>query len=326
MYPRDIIVIGTSAGGLQALQRLTADLPADLPAAIFVVQHCNPSGRSLLAKILGRSGPLRAINPINHEPIRHGTIYVAPPDRHMLIQDSHVCTSHGPKENRSRPAIDALFRSAARSCGARVIGVILSGNLDDGTAGLLAIKEQGGLAVVQTPADAAYPSMPESALRSVKADYSLPLSEMAAKLVQLTKDPVAAQVTPSFELELEYRVSLGDTLAMEQMMTVGAISPFTCPECQSVMWELRNNGFIRFRCRMGHGHTAQSLLASQHEVIENLLSALHRARREQTELAAYVEAEQDAQICNRETLRKSTNCFLKPEFASVSHESSPCRC
>lgn len=318
MYPRDIIVIGTSAGGLEALRRLTADLPGDLPASIFVVQHCSP-GPSRLAKILSRSGPLRTISPVNHEAIQNGLIYVAPPDRHMLIQDGHVCTSQGPKENRSRPAIDVLFRSAARSYGARVIGVVLSGNLDDGTAGLLAVKEQGGIAVVQNPDEAAYPSMLQSALKHVKIDYCLPISEMAAKLVQLTKDRVAGQAKPPFSLEVEYRISLGDTVAIEQLMALGTFSPFICPECQSVMWELRDNGFIRFRCRMGHAHTIQGQLAAQQENIENLLSSLDRARREQTELMAYVEDEvgNTGQIFNRETLKESTPGFLKPEFATV---------
>ena len=317
MYPRDIIVIGTSAGGLDALRRLTAGLPADLPASIFVVRHCSP-GPSRLAEILNRSGPLPAINPIDHEPVRSGLIYVAPPDRHMLIQDGHVCTSQGPKENHSRPAIDPLFRSAARSYGARVIGVILTGDLDDGTAGLFAVKEQGGIAIVQHPDDAVYPSMPQSALKHVEIDFCLPISEMAAKLVQLTKDPVAEIAKPSFGLEVEYRISLGDTVAIEQLMALGTLSPFICPDCQSAMWELPNNGFIRFRCRMGHGHTTQSLLAGQHENIENLLSSLNRARREEVDLRAYLEDAEgkNRQLVNRETRRES-DIFLKPEFASV---------
>src|SRR5688500_9485005 len=189
MYPRDIIVIGTSAGGLEALRRLTADLPSDLPASIFVVQHCSP-GPSRLAKILSRSGPLRTISPVNHEAIQSGLIYVAPPDRHMLIQDGHVCTSQGPKENRSRPAIDVLFRSAARSYGARVIGVVLSGNLDDGTAGLMAITSAGGLAIVQDPDDALYAGMPSSALRHVQPDHVAPLAEIPWILVRRIEEQV----------------------------------------------------------------------------------------------------------------------------------------
>ena len=299
MYPRDIIVIGTSAGGLGALQRLTADLPADLPASVFVVQHCSPYSPSLLPKILERCGPLRALSPMNHEAIRRGWIYVAPPDRHMLIQDGHVCTSQGPKENRSRPSIDALFRSAALAGGGRVIGVVLTGMLDDGTAGLIAIKEQGGIAMVQNPDEAAYPSMPRSALKHVKTDFCLPISEMAAKLVQLAQDPVDEHPRPSGLLEVEYRISQGDTIAMEQVRAFGTISPFTCPECQSVLWELRDSDFVRFRCRMGHAYTAQTLLVGQHEIIENMLSSVHRVRREHAELASYLKTEQEV---SRETL------------------------
>ena len=317
MQPRDIIVIGTSAGGLDALRRLTASLPANLPASVFVVQHCAPSGQSLLAHILTRSGPLHAKNPMNHERIMPGAVYVAPPDRHMLIQDGHVCTSQGPKENRVRPSIDALFRSAARAYGARVIGVVLTGMLDDGTAGLMSIKQQGGLAVVQAPSDAAYPSMPQSALRYVKADYCLPLSEIATKLVQLAVDPVEAQAKPSIRLETEYRISLGDTEAMEQVATVGKLSPFTCPDCQSVLWELRDKDFIRFRCRMGHAHSAHSLLATQDEIIENILNSMHRARREQGDLRAYVQSEQEAyrQLSIR-TLNEPKN-VVRPEVAGI---------
>ena len=308
MYPRDIIVIGTSAGGIEALKRLVADLPADIPASIFVVQHCAPYSPSFLPRILERSGPLRARNPVNHELIKQGRIYVAPPDRHMLIQDGHVCTSQGPKENRSRPSIDALFRSAALTCGGRVIGVILTGMLDDGTAGLLAIKERGGLALVQNPDDAAYPSMPESALRHVTTDYCLPISEIAAKLVQLAQDPVAAQPNRSTKLEVEFRVSLGDMTAMEQLTAFGHLSPFTCPECQSALWELRDGDFVRFRCRMGHAHTAQALLAGQNETIENMLDSLRRARREQAELMSRLNTEHER---SREALMRRARSELK---------------
>lgn len=318
MYPRDIIVIGTSAGGLDALRQLTAALPSDLPASIFVVRHCSP-GPSLLAKILSRSGPLPVISPLDHEPIRSGWIYVAPPDRHMLIQEGHVCTSQGPKENRSRPAIDPLFRSAAFAYGGRVIGVILTGMLDDGTAGLFAVKKQGGIAVVQNPNDAAYPSMPESALRYVETDYCLPVSQIAAKLVQLAQDPIEEQVKPDGKLEVEYRVSLGDTTALEQLTAFGKLSPYTCPECQSVLWELRDGGFIRFRCRLGHAHTGQTLLAGQNEIIENMLSSVHRARREQAELASYLKiAEERSQgAFIRQTRSVSTTGSAEPAVAGL---------
>lgn len=318
MQPRDIIVIGTSAGGLDALRRLTSSLPVNFPASVFVVQHCSPTGQSLLAKILTRSGPLHATNPMNHERISPGAVYVAPADRHMLIQDGHVCTSQGPKENRVRPAIDALFRSAARAYGARVIGVVLTGMLDDGTAGLLAIKAQGGLAIVQQPSDAAYPSMPQSALRYVKTDYCLPLSEIAAKLVQLVADPVADEPLPSFRLETEYRISLGDTEAIQQIAALGKLSPFTCPDCHSVLWELREKDFIRFRCRMGHAQSAHSLLASQDETIENMLNSMHRASREQADLKAYVTAEQEAyREASIQTALSESKDRLKRQLATM---------
>src|SRR2546421_6158345 len=192
MPGHDIIVIGASAGGVEALVKLAGQLPADLPASIFIVLHIPAQSPSLLPDILSRSGRLEAVHPQNGESIAPGRIYIAPPDHHLIVTRGHVRVIHGPKENRHRPAIDPLFRSAALAYGPQVIGVVLTGSLDDGTAGLIAVKQRGGLAVVQDPDDAYCGDMPRSALRYVKApDYVLPVDQIAPKLIELTKEMVA---------------------------------------------------------------------------------------------------------------------------------------
>src|SRR3954463_2702932 len=174
MTKRDIIVIGASAGGVNALMGLMKTLPADLNASIFIVLHLPPYSPSHLPEILTKNGPFKAVHPLDGEQIQPGRIYVAPPDHHMLVENSRIVVKKGPKENRFRPSIDALFRSAAYSYGARVIGVVLTGLLDDGTSGMWSVKRLGGISVIQLPEDALYPSMPESVQKHVEVDYSVP--------------------------------------------------------------------------------------------------------------------------------------------------------
>lgn len=190
MPGHDIIVIGASAGGVQALKTLVGSLPRKLPASIFVVLHIPAESPSLLPEILSRAGPLEAVQAVDGIEIEHRCIYIAPPDHHLLIEHGHVRVVRGPKENRHRPAVDPLFRSAAQIYGTRVVGVILTGGLDDGTAGLLAVKRRGGIAVVQDPDEALYPGMPSSALANVEVDYRLPLSSIGPLLVRLASEQV----------------------------------------------------------------------------------------------------------------------------------------
>src|SRR5215212_968855 len=186
MSARDIIVVGASAGGVEALTRLVKALPADLPASLFVVLHLPPDAHSALPTILNRRGQLWAVHPRDGETIEPGRIYVAPPDRHLVLHQGVARVVRGPRENGHRPAVDPLFRSAAAAYGPRVIGIVLSGTLDDGTAGLLAIKARGGVAVVQDPADALSPGMPENALENVPVDYQLAVDKMGLLLDRLT--------------------------------------------------------------------------------------------------------------------------------------------
>lgn len=190
MLRHDIVVIGASAGGLWVLEKLVAGLPADLPAAVFIVVHLSAKFPSWLPYILQKSGKLPAVHAVDGAAIEPGRIYVAPPDRHLLVKPEYMRVVLGPKENRFRPAIDPLFRTAALAYGKRVVGVVLSGLLNDGTAGLIDIKEQGGVAIVQDPQEAMFPSMPESAIEHAAVDHILPVADIARVLVHLADEPV----------------------------------------------------------------------------------------------------------------------------------------
>lgn len=275
MGNRDIVVIGASAGGLEVLKTLVKQLPPDFPAALFIVWHTSPDARSILPQILDKVGPLRAAHAIDREAIVPGRIYIAPSDHHLLIEGNHSRVTKGPKENRFRPAIDPLFRSAAYAHGSRVIGVVLSGALDDGTAGLWTIKLKGGIAIVQDPNEASHPSMPRSALREVEVDYCVSSTEIADLLVRLTRESAAIEPEVSMEeekkLEVESRIPAEDNALEIGVMQLGELSPFTCPECHGVLTKLKDGSIIRFRCHTGHSFSANILLASITESIEDSL-------------------------------------------------------
>ncbi|MGC2238519.1 MAG: chemotaxis protein CheB [Pyrinomonadaceae bacterium] len=278
METRNIIVIGASAGGFDALKKLVADLPKDLAASIFVVWHMPPDVRGVLPQVLNRFETVRATHAIDGERIEPNRIYVAPPDRHLLIEKGNVRVTRGPKENRFRPAVDPLFRSAAYAYGSRVIGVILSGALDDGTAGLWTIKQRGGLAIVQDPLDAEVPSMPENALREVAVDYKVPLAEMAELLVRLSREEAAenteinmAENAENEKTKIEIDIAAEASAFESGIMKFGALTPYTCPECHGVLSALTDGSIRRFRCHTGHAYSADSLLTTVTDNIENSL-------------------------------------------------------
>jgi two-component system chemotaxis response regulator CheB len=260
-----VVVIGASAGGVTSLRALVAELPKDIDAAIFIVLHVPPDGISMLPDILSRAGPLTASHPTDGEKIQRGHIYVACPDHHLLIEGDHIGVKRGPKENRFRPSIDALFRSAAYNCGSRVIGVVLSGSLDDGTSGLWTVKELGGVTVVQQPGDAAFDSMPLSALDQVQIDYSLPAAEIGSLITRLCEGPLqieVAKVGPrGKQLEVEVAIAAGGDALRRGVMTLGELSSFSCPECHGVLIKLTEGKKSRFRCHTGHAYTASALLS-----------------------------------------------------------------
>lgn len=287
MAARDIIVIGTSAGGVEALQRLTAGLPRDLRAAMFIVMHVTAEGTSALPAILQRSGPVPAHHAINGEAISYGRIYVAPPDFHMILRDGVVRVVHGPRENRSRPAVDPLFRSAALTYGSRVIGIVLSGALDDGTAGLHAIKTRGGLTIVQDPEDALVVGMPRSAMEYVQVDYIRRAAEIGPLLRELTRESVADTVPPPpSRLVDETDMATLEPETMENDDKYAASpSPFTCPECNGTLWELVDGELVRYRCRVGHSYSAGSMAVEQGQSTERALWAALRSLEERAALA-----------------------------------------
>lgn len=255
---RNIVVVGASAGGVEAMTRLVTALPADFPGAILVVLHVAPTG-SVLPQILTRAGLLNAHHATDGESLENGQIVVAPPDYHMLVDDSSLRVSRGPRENGYRPAIDPLFRTAAAAHGASVTGVILSGSLDDGTAGLQAVKRFGGMTIVQDPEEALYRAMPQSAIDAVGPDFVLPVSEIAALLA----DPNGPGPTPKRRREEELMSTENDPTQLDPVALAkenaraGRVSGFTCPECNGALWEVEDEGVVKLRCRVGHTYTEE---------------------------------------------------------------------
>jgi two-component system, chemotaxis family, protein-glutamate methylesterase/glutaminase len=280
---RDIVVIGASAGGVAALMRLVADLPASFAAPVLVVVHVAPHAPSSIPKILGRCTSLPVAHAVDGEEIEPGRIYVAPPDRHLLVDHRRVLVRKGPKENRFRPSVDALFRSAAYLYGSRVVGVVLSGALDDGTSGMWAIKQRGGTTVVQEPSDAEHTGMPESVLQHVRVDHVAPVREMGALLRDLVAAPSTAEAPAlaareTERLELEVAIARGDNAFEMGMLEAGELSPFTCPECHGALVRLSDGPITRLRCHTGHAYTASALLASVTEAVEeSLWQSMQRA-------------------------------------------------
>lgn len=290
MARRDLVVVGASAGGVSALQKLVAGLPSSLPASLCVVLHMPPNGASSLPQILDRAGPLKAVTASHEASLEHGYIYVAPPDHHLMVERDRIRLVTGPKENRHRPAIDVLFRTAARAYGPRVIGVVLSGSLSDGTLGLASIKEHEGVAVVQDPDEAPFSDMPWSALDRVDVDYCLPVAKIPRLLHVLSLDG-------NHPLETEHSA---EVLAMEDVRGLGAEeldrpraqadelgkpSVLTCPECHGTLWQIADGALEQYRCRVGHSYSADALFTAQSEALERALWAALRALEERQELA-----------------------------------------
>jgi two-component system chemotaxis response regulator CheB len=282
-------VIGGSAGAVEALTGLARALPAAFPAAVLVVIHFPSTAVSVLPAILNRAGSLPAYLATPDREIKPGNVYVAPPNCHMMVEDGRIRISRGPKENGHRPSVDALFRSAASGAGGRVIGVLLSGNLYDGSLGLLRIKQQGGVTVVQDPADALYAGMPTSAIERVEVDHIVTLKDLPALLVRLAGDPAepAQEDVPMADEsdELPPKSAIERQVVEEDRQTQpGVPSTQTCPECHGTLWEHHEAGASQFRCRIGHAYSAEALVAIQAEALENALWTALRALEEHAAL------------------------------------------
>ena len=278
MARSSIIVIGASAGGVAALRSLAAALPSTLSAPVLVVLHIG-AYRSELPALLNAAGPVPAKHAEEGETIFAGRIYVAPPDRHMIVADGRLRLLRGPKENCARPAIDPLFRSVAESYGSDAVGVILTGNLNDGALGLFELKRRGGVAIGQDPNDAAYPEMPRSAAEHVALDYCLPLAEMPTLLIELVDRKDAKEVAmpkTSSQLDGQEPETINGK-KFERPLTV------TCPECGGALKKSEVGSIVKFGCHIGHSYTAEIMAAAQFEEMEKVMRAAVRFLNERAE-------------------------------------------
>ncbi|PFG39079.1 two-component system chemotaxis response regulator CheB [Georgenia soli] len=286
MARRDVVVVGASAGGVEALRQLAGGLPADFPATVVVVLHVPSTGTSALPRILDRAGPLPARHAVEGDRLRHGQILVAAPDQHLIVYDDAVTLSRGPRENGHRPAVDVLFRSAAAALGPRVVAVVLSGALDDGAAGMVAVKSRGGVGICQDPGEALHESMPSAAMQAVEVDRVVPAAMIPALLSRIVLEEVTDVPTPPpdrmrnealvAEFDLEAIDNGGDRPGMP--------SDYTCPDCQGPLYEIVESGLLRFRCRVGHAWSVASLAAQQTATLQGALWMALRSLEEKATL------------------------------------------
>jgi two-component system chemotaxis response regulator CheB len=301
---QDIIVVGTSAGGVEALRILAAGLPADLEASVFVVLHIGKgvNGQSYLPEIISKAGPLPAVNPKDGEVIQKRKIYIAPPDSHLLLEHGHIHLSGGPMENRTRPAINPLFRSAARAYDGRVTGVIMTGLLDDGVAGLAEIKRSGGVAVVEDPASAMFPSMPSNALRYVDVDHVAALPAIGPLVAKLS---TSERSSSRREEPLETRPSR-----------------LTCPECRGPLAEERQGRIVEYRCRVGHSYTPLAMQADHRDTVERSLWSAIVALEEAADIEDLLNSAPGAKFSEEARKRRSQAAVLKRMLNGSSSEAS----
>ena len=300
MPKQDIVVVGASAGGVEALQVFAASLPSDLSAAVFIVLHIGSGGsekRSHLPGILNRAGALTAVHPKDGDPIEKGRIYVAPPDCHLLVASGRVTLSRGPKENRTRPAINPLFRSAALAYGDRVTGVILTGMLDDGVAGLAEIKRKGGMAVIEDPETALYPSMPRRAMARVDVDCVVPLREVGSVVAHLAQTE-------------------RDAIKTEEPMQKKATA-LTCPECRGPISEERQGKIVEYACRVGHRYSPLAMKNEHHDTVERSLWASVVALEEAADIAEQLAPELGPEGIEEASKQREQAAFLKTILARL---------
>jgi two-component system chemotaxis response regulator CheB len=288
---KDIIVIGASAGGMEPIRTILGGLPADFSGSLFIAVHMSPDSPGILPSIYDRFGLLPVEAARDGERIVPGRVYVAPPDRHLMIEPGRMCVARGPKENRFRPAVDPLFRSAAQTYGPRVVGIILSGGLDDGTSGLWTVKQLGGTVIVQDPKEAMAPSMPQSAIQHVRVDHVVHADEIAPLLVRLAATAADARegdVVPE-NVEIEVNIAKSDEAKDAGVFKLGEPSIFACPECHGVLLQMKDGAPLRFRCHTGHAYSVESLLSEMDEAIEETLWSAIRALDERAMLLRHAE-------------------------------------
>ncbi len=271
---KDIIAVGGSTGSNAVLREMLRQLPTDLPASIFITTHIPSHSPSLLAEVLQGNAAIPVRQAVDGQPVERGQAYVAAPDRHLLLIDGTIRLGAGPRENMVRPSIDPLFRSAALSYGPRVIGVVLTGMLNDGASGLHAIKSMGGTAVVQHPIDAEADQMPLAALEAVEVDHVAPAADLGKLLGELAGSKAGSPSAPSDALRLEVEIAAGARLGSENLLRFATPSPLSCPDCAGVLSEVNGARPLRFRCQIGHAYTAEAYASNSQEVDEAIRVAL----------------------------------------------------
>jgi two-component system, chemotaxis family, protein-glutamate methylesterase/glutaminase len=270
--PKFIIVIGASAGGLNAIGEMASQLPPDINAAVFIVLHLSKAALGdILVNRVQRNSLLPCKLAEDREPIKAGNIYIAPPDRHLLVKEDHVLLGHGPTENRFRPSIDVLFRSAAASYGEKTIGVVLTGFLNDGTAGMMAIKSSGGYCLVQDPNEAEYPDMPLSVLETLEVDQVAPLKNMGTAILKIINEAKEKGISPPATVVAESKLSERSAISIEAVSKLGKKSLYACPDCGGGLWEIETGKMVHYRCHIGHSYSENDLLIRQIETVENTL-------------------------------------------------------
>jgi two-component system, chemotaxis family, protein-glutamate methylesterase/glutaminase len=323
MGKKDIVVIGASVGGFEAVKQIVTELPPGLNASIFVVVHISGGSAGILPQMLQTSGRLPASNAIDGEVIKPSHIYVAPPDRHLVLDGAGLIRlSKSPKENFFRPAIDPLFRSAALAFGSRVIGIILTGRLDDGASGLWAVKRRGGVAIVQDPKEAVAPSMPLSALKQVDVDHRVSLKEIASLIVNLSGTSAEEKGTSvATNLETDVRIARGENPLESGWREWGSPSIISCPECHGNLLTHKEGELQRFRCHTGHGYSAESLLDKLRERTEEALWNAMRALQEQAQLMRSLAENRDAKTDSAAPLSLAQEAEKSQQLARVIQQS-----
>jgi two-component system chemotaxis response regulator CheB len=316
----NVIVVGASAGGVPALTNFVAALPERLDAVVFIVLHSSAHAPRLLADVLARKSALPVRYAVDNEPIVAGEIRVAVPDCHLLLEPGFMRVVHGPKENLSRPSADPLFRSAAWSFGPAVIGIIMSGMLSDGTAGLWAVKSCGGTTIVQDPGDAIYPDMPRNAIQSVPIDHCVPSSDIGGLVARLVAErahrDMAWERDPRMGIETKFATMETPAGDLSTMDRIGKLSPLTCPACKGALWEVDDAHVLRFRCHTGHAFSAETLDGAQRERIEDAVYTAIAALEEDVQFSGVLEK----RFQDRDQTQLAVQYRMKAEKARQSAE------
>jgi two-component system, chemotaxis family, protein-glutamate methylesterase/glutaminase len=284
MANRDVVAIGTSAGGVEALLFLANGFPENFPASILVTIHLPLEFRSPLDEMLSRAGPLPATFANEGEVRKKARIYIAPPGRHLIVDGEQLRLGTGPRENNARPAIDPMLRSVAVCCGSRGIGVLLTGTLGDGASGMWAINQTGGMTVVQDPKEAAFPEMPRTALKRVEPDHVAHLRDMPGLLHSLVHQPAGDPIVAPDSLRQEVEIARSGRSSMETMDKLGPRSVLTCPDCGGIMWELKDGALSRYRCHIGHAYTEETITTGVDERLKRAMTSALRALNERVAL------------------------------------------